>query len=85
MNKNDPVATCSICPSPAWGGTKRRPTDKCFEHFACDCPECGHIGFFLKTRMKPQGRWVCFGINCQWTGEVHPHPERPRTATTTKP
>lgn len=69
-------ATCSICGEAAWGGTKCAPSDKCFKHFGCVCPECGHEAFWIKTKKNPKGRYVCFAIEpwCDWVSTTFTKP-----------
>lgn len=77
MNENH--GTCDVCQKPAWGGSKREPATKCFEHFGCVCPECGHEGFWLSAKSpRNPGRWFCFSLNCNWASEDHPHPDEKR-------
>ena len=64
---------CSICGEPAYG-FKAQLRPKCALHFACACAECGHEAMWITTKDRPEGRWICFSLDCDWESETYTTP-----------
>lgn len=69
------TSNCVHCERPAIRYSKRRGERVCDQHFMITCPKCDHDAFWMSTRMRPKGRYVCFRMVphvCTWESEKLP-------------